>query len=273
MTKAHQTVVGSLPKSALFRKLRWLVLLFALIAVAIPIAVYLIPQPPPPITMKDELAKLLNTPSLYVNLPPAPQRYPGSVFTRTHDEAWIPVSWAENGDPDLVIGQDVGLSCTIGNSVAASGGTSFWNFRDLVTSSAVENWVLDLTHIRIYEMAEGKLLDRLSKSEKVSRSSAKQLHVITRCWEAEGSVRIFRNRNATGEAWMALKKKTQENAGNQKFKFDSGSDKSITIQLPDKIVIAFCLDDLRFDADDKGESKIRLVPITPEEFERTRPEP
>lgn len=192
---------GGLPVS-MTRKV-WAVLGIAAVLVAA--AVLLLPRLRTP-SLRASLAEALNVPErdFFVNIPPAPSRYPGSVFATAQ---WLPLERVEANDPGLERRPaPFTLRLARFDDARAEGGVSSGLFGEVLRNRRVLDIDVSVDSAVVLEASVPELKRRLLDSEAVRSALDKGARpvVVTRAYEGRVTLTLRRRRDTSGEGWAAV---------------------------------------------------------------------
>lgn len=201
---------------------------------------------------------------VHVNLPPASGRYPGSVFVVA--DSWLPVSQVASTSEDLTFGPPYTVKWTAKIEVSGGGQFGLGAAGEVMKGDAVGKVDMEIAEARTVEMLTPALKKHLLATT-TDTAKHKSMIVVTRSYEGVPRLKIHRRSGASGNAWSKTKEEAQAaeaQPGVAKVTFGAKDDDLITMEMSDRVVVAFELARAHFVATSLGPmpDDVKLVPLS-----------
>ena len=228
----------------------WMTL--GVVALVVALAVVLLPRAGTR-DLRASLAEALNVAprDFFLNIPPAPNRYPGSVFAT---EQWLPLERVDANDTTL---QRSAAPFTLRlarlDDAAAQGGVSSGFFGEVLRHRRALDVDVRIDSATVLEVPVQDLKRRLLASDAVRSALDRGARpvVVTRAYEGIVTLTLRRRREASGEAWAAVSRAvctlssdcptSAPPLANDTTRLSgsvSGAD-TLTVSIPQRVVFAY----------------------------------
>jgi hypothetical protein len=190
-------------------------------------------------TLQSELAETLRVDeaTLFLNLPPMPKRYPGSVLTR---DDLLPVNLVDSSAQGLEVGTPFRVSAATSSLREAGGSVAAEIFDEVTRSEDLLELVWSLEDGHVIEMGSASMLERLAPY----RSDPELFCVVTRAFVARLKLSVRCKTDATAQAWVTLQERVKATAADGsdakvEVSARSSEDSRMEISLTAPTVVAF----------------------------------
>jgi hypothetical protein len=221
-------------------------------------------------SLEARIAGQLHIPKEYLvlNVPPESGRLPGSIFVAARH--FVPLDEIDSSDPRIRPGGSFDTEWDLKDWSGAEGRVAVLQVAsELAKSDATRRVRIVLRRARMLEMTLPDLKSRLRSSHAAIMHGSDHLVVVIRSIEAVPEVRVTRNRNASWQAWTAIKERASnvpqaqvETSGQQ------GNEDGVTFRTAEPVVFAFETGKADYVLNHLGasEPEIRLTPLTAKQF-------
>jgi len=220
--------------------------------------------------LRTVLAEMLDIPrdELVLNIPPRPQRYPGSIFDTT---LGIPIHFVDAEDADLVRGPAYSLSARHEGLTRASGSLASPVFEQVMENERLVQIAVRLTTGRIIEMTIDRLRDHIAQVIDQGSPTEQSTAVIVRAHEATMTLQLDRRQDVTADAWASFRngiKRVLEPGSESEAELHiaAESEDHVQLEIPQPFVIGFQtarVEDVRTAADGVKPRSTRLPESRP----------
>ena len=196
-----------------------------------------------PQDLRSQLAQILGVRPdvLWINLPPAKNRLPGSAFVIQRTLLAVDSVQVDSSEFSTGSEFDLGWVNSTGSKVNASSDAGFLGL--LYGNSGEFKVDLRAAKCRSIELSLDKLKQRLLKSEEVKTQAAQGVEplVVVRSYEGLVTLRISRNSSTTVQAWEQAQAAAKETASypNSKIQVQGGGGDSLEVTFKEPIVFAY----------------------------------
>jgi hypothetical protein len=196
-----------------------------------------------PQDLRSQLAHILGVRPdvLWINLPPANNRRPGSAFVL--QRTLLPIDSVRVDPDELSTGSEFELGWVNSTGSKVNAGSDAGILSLLYGDSGEFKVDLRAKNCRSIELPIDKLKKRLLGSEEVKAQAAQGRDplVVVRSYEGVVTLRISRTGSTSAQAWQKAKSSTKEAAGfpNSKISVQGESDDSLEVTFKESIVFAY----------------------------------